>query len=256
MDAILQQIRLLLDGQMYLRKINLRRLSDHIRGNVVEVGVGQGPDIEYFKSLKQVKKYSGCDREEFHSEYTRGSLPTEVALYRGAKLPFADNSTDTIISIDCIEHMSTVETEKLLKEADRVLKKKGVCIIMAPFMYPEHCTPYDYFRFTRYGLEQLAENATFKVVEITSRSSTFETLIVIINHELFFSAIPAFVVKHFGTPHPENIIQLILKIIFLPVTVSVYILLVILLVISSIMERNREASTFSLGYSVVLQKNS
>lgn len=254
MDSFLQKIRLLLDGQMYLRKINIRRISHHLSGSIVEVGVGQGPDIAYFKSLQKVTAYSGCDREEFHSEYTRGKLPPEVTLYRGSKLPYPDSSSNTVISIDCIEHMSTSETEKLLKEAHRILKKNGKCIIMAPFMYPEHCTPYDYFRFTRYGLMQLAEHGNFKIVEVTSRSSTIETIIVTINHELFFSAIPAAIVKHFGTPHSENILQLILKIIFLPLTIMFYILLVAALVLVSSFERNREASTFSLGYSIVLQK--
>jgi hypothetical protein len=35
-----------------------------------------------------------------------------------------------------------------------------------PFYYPEHEIPFDYFRYTQFGLKHLLESAGFKVIEM------------------------------------------------------------------------------------------
>lgn len=254
--VLLQQIRLVLDGAMYLRKINLKRLSKHISGDVIEIGVGQGPDISFFTSLPQVTSYAGCDREEFHSDYSRGQLPPQVQLYKGSRIPFKDTSADTLISIDCIEHMPIDEIHKLYKEAQRVLKKDGKMIILAPFIYPEHCTPHDYYRYTRFGLNLLAEENNFIPVEVTARSSTFEALLVNLNHWLFFGLMPKAIVKEFGDIQKESLGVLLLKVLMLPFTISIYLCIVVIIFLSGILTQKREASPFSIGYSIVYKKKS
>lgn len=40
-----------------------------------------------------------------------------------------------------------------------MLKKGGYVIIAIPFLYPVHESPYDYYRYTRHGIEyQLKKN--------------------------------------------------------------------------------------------------
>jgi len=43
-------------------------------------------------------------------------------------------------------------------EIERVLKPGGHCIVAAPFLFPKHEDPGDYFRFTTSGLESLFPN--------------------------------------------------------------------------------------------------
>ena len=50
----------------------------------------------------------------------------------------------------------------MLEEAHRVLQPGGVLILEFTQMAPLHDEPHDYFRFTRYGAEQLLERGRLR----------------------------------------------------------------------------------------------
>lgn len=68
-------------------------------------------------------------------------------------LPFRDNSFDAIICKQVLEHL--YHPHIAVDEMLRILKPGGKVVMSAPFYYPIHFVPIDYFRFTRYGLEKL-----------------------------------------------------------------------------------------------------
>jgi hypothetical protein len=47
-----------------------------------------------------------------------------------------------------------------------VLRPGGWLVLSAPFYWPLHEEPHDYFRFTRYGLEHLMREAGFTRIEV------------------------------------------------------------------------------------------
>lgn len=64
---------------------------------------------------------------------------------------------------------------------DRVCKQGGSVIISLPFVYQEHEQPFDYFRFTSFGITDLLENAGMNVVSMRKDSTAIETLAILLN---------------------------------------------------------------------------
>jgi len=75
----------------------------------------------------------------------------------------ADGSFDTVFCSQVLEYVP--EPDKALRECFRVLKPGGTLVLSAPFAIGIHDAPRDLFRFTPFGLRDLAERAGFDVVE-------------------------------------------------------------------------------------------
>jgi SAM-dependent methyltransferase len=65
---------------------------------------------------------------------------------------------------------------QLIEEIARVLAANGVVVLSAPLFWEEHEIPYDFTRFTRYGLAQLFTDHGFAVDRIVPTSGALETL--------------------------------------------------------------------------------
>ena len=70
-----------------------------------------------------------------------------------AALPFAATTFDLVLMIEVLQHLP--DPARALAEARRVLAPGGVLVLTARQAWRTHGAPNDYFRFTRYGLEQL-----------------------------------------------------------------------------------------------------
>jgi ubiquinone/menaquinone biosynthesis C-methylase UbiE len=63
-----------------------------------------------------------------------------------------------------MEHLR--EPQTMLNEAYRILKPGGTMVMQVPFMWWVHEAPFDFFRFTRYGLQYMFEKAGFGDVQV------------------------------------------------------------------------------------------
>jgi SAM-dependent methyltransferase len=78
--------------------------------------------------------------------------------------PFPDNHFDGVLLVNILEHL--YHYQKAINESFRVLKKGGVVAGVVPFMFNVHGSPSDYFRYTKYALERLFQEAGFTDIKI------------------------------------------------------------------------------------------
>ncbi len=79
------------------------------------------------------------------------------------KMPFLDKEFDSILSTQVLEHVEY--PEKAVAEMYRVLKVGGCVLVTVPQWNELHEEPYDFWRYTRFGMESLFKRNGFSVVE-------------------------------------------------------------------------------------------
>lgn len=122
-------------------------------GKLLDIGCGEKP-YETYKP-KSVTEWVGFDVP---------SNPTaDVHGYAGL-LPFPNASFETLICTEVLEHLP--EPAAALAEMARVLKSEGHLILTCPLYFPLHEEPYDFFRYTPYGLRHLFEAAGLEIIDI------------------------------------------------------------------------------------------
>lgn len=76
-------------------------------------------------------------------------------FYNGITFPIDSCSIDGVICTQVLEHVANPES--LISEIERVLKPGGKLILTVPFLWQQHEKPYDFTRFTSFGLRRLLE---------------------------------------------------------------------------------------------------
>ena len=76
-----------------------------------------------------------------------------------ASIPVEDGRFHHVLLTQVLEHIPDPAT--VLAELHRVLKPGGTLWLTAPLFYAEHEKPYDFFRYTQFGLRHLLEGAGF-----------------------------------------------------------------------------------------------
>ncbi len=131
------------------------------RGWMLDVGCGGQP----YRKLFDVERYIATDLPP-----TRG-----VDLHSDAlRLPFADESFDTVLCNQVLEHVP--DPRKLMSEVRRVLMPGGVLLLTTPQVWGLHHEPYDFFRYTPYGLRSLSEQGGLTVVHVGPTCGLWATL--------------------------------------------------------------------------------
>jgi SAM-dependent methyltransferase len=77
-------------------------------------------------------------------------------------LPFVSSSCDGVISVALMEHLR--QPQKHIDEVIRILKPGGLAYAAVPFIQGYHSAPYDFFRWTEEGIEELFSK--FKILKI------------------------------------------------------------------------------------------
>ncbi len=99
-------------------------------------------------------------------------LPTVDFSSDATRLPLADNSVDTLITLEMLEHVP--DPGAVVAELGRVLKPGGTLLLSVPSAVPRHDT-HDFWRFTAQGIAALCD-PVFAHGKVTVYGGTFETL--------------------------------------------------------------------------------
>ncbi len=133
-------------------------ISDHrllVKGKVLDVGCGRKP----YKHLFEYSEYIGVDVENEAHPHKEEEIDV---IYDGRVLPFTDNSFDTVICSQVLEHV--FEPADFLQELNRVCKTGGILILTVPFMWGEHEQPNDAMRYSSFGIKHSLECQGFEIV--------------------------------------------------------------------------------------------
>ncbi|MBP6004843.1 MAG: class I SAM-dependent methyltransferase [Pyrinomonadaceae bacterium] len=95
-----------------------------------------------------------------------------------ALLPLADESVDTVLCTEVMEHVP--DPEKTIAEFARVLRPGGTLITTAPFVYPIH-DKYDFFRYSPDGLAAIMKRNGMTIDKVEPLSGTAVTLAAMFN---------------------------------------------------------------------------
>jgi SAM-dependent methyltransferase len=142
------------------------------RGRVLDIGCGLQPYRSFLNP--EVTEYVGVDRE--------GPLSSPTVVGDAMSLPFPDESFDVVLSTQVLEHLP--KPADAVREAVRVLRRGGRMIVTVPGVWPAHEVPYDYWRFTRYGVEELLRSHDIEPGEIRPLGGMWATLGQMFNLEI------------------------------------------------------------------------
>ncbi len=78
-------------------------------------------------------------------------------------LPFPPETFDAAMSLAVLEHSPF--PRKVLHQLNAVLRPAGRLLIVVPTMWEEHQMPNDFYRFTRFGIRRLLDDAGFRILE-------------------------------------------------------------------------------------------
>lgn len=144
-------------------------IRDHAHGNLLDLGCGKAPLLGYYADF--VDRATLVDWE--NSLHENSLLDLVVDLNKPLRL--GDETYDTVILSDVLEHI--LEPQALLSEISRILSSGGgVLLLNAPFYYPIHENPFDFYRFTRFSLAQMCTAVRLEVLDISPTGGVPEIL--------------------------------------------------------------------------------
>lgn len=103
--------------------------------------------------------YESADFEKIDKPYVKSTYICDLT-----EIPVNAAKYDVIIFTAVMEHVP--EPWKVVQELYRILKPGGKLFYTAPFLFHEHEVPYDFMRYTQYGVRSIFERGGFRVPEV------------------------------------------------------------------------------------------
>ena len=132
------------------------------KGNLLDVGCGEMPYRNYILENSSLQSYSGVDL--IGGRIYRNDIKPDF-YWDGIRLPFPDETYDSAMATEVLEHCP--DPQITLCEIFRVLKPGSPLILTVPFIWPTHESPFDYYRYTPFGLKYQLDMAGFENVEVS-----------------------------------------------------------------------------------------
>jgi len=155
----------------------IKKDATSLNGTLLDFGCGSKP----YKNLFSNKRYIGVD--VIGKGHLHEKEPVNV-YYDGEILPFRDETFDSLFSSEVFEHVFNLET--VLSELKRVLKKDGLALFTVPFVWDEHEIPYDFGRYSSFGIKYLLEKKGFQIIKLEKSTRFLETVFQLWNLYLYY----------------------------------------------------------------------
>jgi ubiquinone/menaquinone biosynthesis C-methylase UbiE len=168
----------------HLVKFNKKIADSHLikeNSSFLDVGGGASPYFDIYK--QKIKDFHVLDFKE--SLPKNEKRPIEQVEGVAESIPFKSQSFDVVLFNQVLEHVSN--DTNAISEVHRVLKQGGVLVGSVPHISPIHLEPYDFRRYTYYGLEKILKEHHFKQIKIESNGGVYKTLALTLLMDWFLS---------------------------------------------------------------------
>jgi SAM-dependent methyltransferase len=171
LDRVSPQLRAFVDECPNERRSILEfmlQVSDELEPGtrVLDIGAGEQPYRELFAHVEYVTS-------DWENSVHPGARRVDV-VGPADNLPIADASFDAIINTQVLEHVA--EPANVLREMHRLLVAGGRVHITLPLAWELHEEPFDFYRYTRYGIAHLLRAAGFTDIDVRPRNDCFTTI--------------------------------------------------------------------------------
>jgi SAM-dependent methyltransferase len=176
---------LLINPFYFARKGLAKHVADlavNVTGKTLDVGCGTKPYRHLYRSIE----YVGL---EIDTPQNRADKKADF-YYDGNSFPFDEASFDSVVANEVFEHV--FNPDEFLNEALRILKPGGMILLTMPFVWDEHEQPYDFARYSSFGIKSLLERHCFEIIQ--QRKSTDDIRVI-------FQMLNAFIYKKTITKH-------------------------------------------------------
>lgn len=153
---------------VYKTEVFVRVAAKQMERNskLLDVGAGLCPYKKYFKNVDYVSQDFCLNGDDMNWDFFHIDIKSDVH-----DMPIKDNSFDYILCTSVLEHLQY--PQKAFREFARVLRKNGKLFLSVPLTAGEHHEPFDYYRFTKYGLQLLAKESGFRVIHLKKQGGFF-----------------------------------------------------------------------------------
>ncbi|MDX2149925.1 MAG: class I SAM-dependent methyltransferase [Bryobacteraceae bacterium] len=137
------------------------------KARVLDAGAGEGQYAHFFRQ----HRYIGVDLGIGDAAWNYAGLDAVADL---TALPFPNAAFDAALNIVTLEHVR--EPACVLRELARALAPGAPFLLVVPHQWEVHQAPHDYFRYTRYGVAYLLNQAGFEATTIEPAGGLFRQI--------------------------------------------------------------------------------
>lgn len=156
----------------------ISKLARYMDGKLLDVGCGSKPYDDIFVFATE---YVGLEIDT----YDNRTLKQADFFYDGNFFPFEDECYDGVICNQVLEHV--FNPDLFLREIHRVLKPQGRLLITLPFVWDEHEQPWDYARYSSFGIKHILKKNGFTVVSHKTTNADVRAILQLINGYIYKS---------------------------------------------------------------------
>jgi SAM-dependent methyltransferase len=154
---------------------NISSLAPAIKGKTLDVGCGRKPYEKIYPSTE----YIGLELDTIENRKNKKA----DKFYDGKTFPFVDSEFDSIIANQVFEHV--FNPDEFLTEINRVTKNGGCLLLTVPFVWDEHEQPFDFARYSSYGLKSILLNHGFKIEKHIKSVNDVRVIFQLINGYIY-----------------------------------------------------------------------
>ncbi|WP_369997286.1 class I SAM-dependent methyltransferase [Winogradskyella sp.] len=129
------------------------------RASVLDYGSGDGPYKNMLKAY--FKEYTSADYQVTNQHH---SIRPDIFIDDNQQVNVDDQTFTCVVISEVLEHI--YKPHNALNEIKRVLVPGGYVIGTVPFFMWEHEKPYDFHRYTYFGLKRMFKDNGFEIIKL------------------------------------------------------------------------------------------